>query len=226
MRGSSVVLSMCALAGVLATSGAVTAQEATPAARPERATIEPCTAEPRPVDELLAIWFDASGAVLTTPAPPEPIPDFSSLPEGSGVDETTLAAIIETTQNWISCIEYSSQPVRGFSYMTDRFLTQFGPDASDPAQDTPDELRALLEEQFIGTPVVPSSGEVASPLLGPRRERVLDDGRVGAVWSLGGNRFFFIYTQVDGRWLIDDAIAILEPAGTPVAGTPAATPPA
>lgn len=226
MRGLSVVVPMCAMAGMVLAAPVAGAQEATPAARPERATIEPCTAEPRPVDELLAIWYDASGAILATPAPPAPIPDLASIPEGSAVDEATLAAITETTHNWISCIEFSSQPVRGFSYMTDRFLTQFGPDATNPAQDTPDKLRALLEEQFIGTPVVPASGEVPSPLVGPRRERTLDDGRVGAVWSIRGNRFFFIYTQVDGRWLIDDAIDILDPAGTPIAGTPAAATPA
>lgn len=221
MRGLRLIMPACAIVGTLVVPISSGAQEATPEATPAaRALIEPCTAEPRNLDALLALWFGPAGEPLATPAPAEPITDTATLPEGSRADEATIQAITETTQSWISCMEYSSQPVRGFSYMTDNFLAQFGPDLADPTQDSADEVRAALETQFVGTPVAPPSGQVISPLVGPRRARMLDDGRVGAIWSLGGNRFFFLYTQVDSRWLIDDAIDILETEGTPVAGTP------
>jgi hypothetical protein len=151
------------------------------------------------------------------------IADPGAIPEGTRADDATVQAITELTQGWISCMEFAGQPIRGFSYMSDNMLVQFAPDTTDPAQDSPDKVRATLEAQLAATPVVDvSSGDVISPLVGPRRARMFDDGRVGAIWSLGGNRYFFLYTQVDGRWLIDDAIDILETEGTPVAGTPVA----
>lgn len=221
MRGFRFFVPACVIAGSLLASpgGGGSAQEATPPARVYLAT---CTAEPRNIDEVLAVWFDPSGAPAATPGPPQAFVDVSAVPEGTRVDEATEQAITETTQNWISCMQFAGQPVRGFSYMTDNLLIEFAPDTTDPAQDSPDKVRATLEAQLAATPVVDvSGGDVPSPLVGPRRARTLEDGRVGAIWSLGGDRYFFYYTLVDGRWLIDDAIDILEYEGTPVAATPA-----
>lgn len=218
MRGLRFIVPACVVVLAIGAAPAGSAQEATP---PARAMLQPCSAEPRNPDEILAVWFDASGASAATPAPARAIPDASILPEGTRADDATVQAITETTHSWISCMEFAGQPIRGFSYMTDNLLTQFAPDISDPAQDSADEVRAALDAQLAATPVVDvSSGDVVSPLVGPRRARMLDDGRAGAIWSLGGNRYFFVYTLVDGRWLIDDAIDILETEGTPVAGTP------
>jgi hypothetical protein len=211
-------LPACLLVVTIAAPSVVGAQDATPSAR---APLPPCTAEPRDVGAMVALWFDASGAPLATPFPAQPIIDVATLPEGERPDDATVAAITETTQNWFSCLGVSGQIARAANYMTDNFLVQFGPDLTKPEQDTAEEVRATLDAQLAATPVAtPESGEMVSPMVGPRRPRLLSDGRVGAIWVLRGNRFFFIYKQVDGKWLIDDAINIIEPVGTPAA-TPA-----
>jgi hypothetical protein len=194
------------------------AQDATPA---PRVPVPPCTAEPRPLDQLLALWFDAAGTPLATPPSAPPIVDLATLPAGERPDDATMAAITETTQNWYSCLGAYAQLARAASFTTDHFISQFGPDLTNQEQDSAQEVQALLEAQLAATPVAaPEQGELLSPLVGPRRARVLDDGRIGAIWALHGQRYFFIYKQVDGKWLIDDAITIAEPAGTPVAATP------
>jgi hypothetical protein len=221
MRGlRSIVPAFLMLGATLAPFSAA-AQDATPpageASPGPRAMLKPCNAEPRDVEQVVAIWFNPAGTPLATPQPAAPITDLEALPAGERPDEATVQAITETTLDWFSCLQFSGQPSRAFGFMTDHLLAQFGPDLSNPAQNTAEAIRAALEAQMAATPV---PNEVVSPLVGPRRARVLDDGRVGAVWALRGNRFFLIYKQVDGKWLIDDAINVIEPAGTPVAATP------
>jgi hypothetical protein len=199
------------------------AQDATPA--PDEASPVPrmmlpqCTAEPGDIKKALALWFNAAGTPQATPVMAAPITDLEALPQGERPDDATEKAITDTTLNWFSCLEVSGQPARAYSYMTDHFLAQFGPDLTNPAQNSSEKVRAALEQQLAGTPV-PTTG-MESALVGPRRARVLDDGRVGAVWSLHGNRFFLVYKQVDSKWLIDDAIDVVDVMGTPVAATPA-----
>jgi hypothetical protein len=206
------------LALALAGPAIAGAQEATPA---PRVTVPPCTAEPRPLDQLVALWFDANGAPLGTPPAAPAIVDVATLPTGPRPDDATVAAITEATQNWYSCLGAYAQLARAASFTTDHFISQFGPDLTNQEQDSAPEVQALLEAQLAATPAAaPEGGELLSPMSGPRRVRTLDDGRIGAIWALHGTRYFFIYKQVDGKWLIDDAITIVEPAGTPVAGTP------
>lgn len=205
---------------VLALAGpaVAAAQDATPA---PRVPVPACTAEPRPPDQLVALWFDAAGTPLGTPPSAPPIVDMATLPTGPRPDEATIAAITETTQSWYSCIGAYTQLARAASFTTDNFISRFGPDLTNQAQDTAPEVQALLEAQLAATPAAPpKDGELLSPLVGPRRERMLEDGRIAAIWALHGTRYLFIYTQVDGKWLIDDAITVVEPAGTPAAGTP------
>jgi hypothetical protein len=57
-------------------------------------------------------------------------------------------------------------------------------------------------------------------LAGPRKAHMLDDGRVAAVWSYGGNKLSIIYAQDGERWLIDEVIDIVEADAAPAA-TPA-----
>ena len=214
------VIPACLLAVMLAGPIQALAQEGTP--EPDM-VIPRCTAEPRDIDAMIALWFEPSGTPAATPAPAPAIPDVDALVEGSPVDDATVAAITDTTLEWLSCVEVAGQYARGFSQVTDRLLAQFGPDFTDPTQDSPEEVRALLEGQLAATPV--PGAELATtlpPVVGPRKPRLLDDGRVGAIWSFGGDRVFLVYQQQeDGRWLIDDAVDILDPVGTPEA-TPAA----
>jgi hypothetical protein len=202
---------ICAL-----TSGSAAAQDATPATGTPVPEPVACTAEPRDIDALLAFWFDPSGAPAATPVMNPPIADDAAI-EGRRADDATELAITETTLSFVYCVEVAGQYARGLSFVTDDLLAQLGPDVTNPAQDSPAELRALLEGQLQGTPI---AGEEPSarmpPMAGPRKVRVLEDGRVAAGWSWRGDKVLFIYEQVGDRWLIDEVIDIIEAAATPV----------
>ncbi|MCA9880258.1 MAG: hypothetical protein KC442_20830 [Thermomicrobiales bacterium] len=204
---------LCALT-LLTTSAR--AQDATPAAT-QKAKPTSCDVEPRALDELVALWFDDTGALVATPAAAMLVEDEATLPDGKKPDQADLAAIDETTRQWLYCIDIAAQYARGFNLMTDDLVRQFGPDTTNPDQDTPDEVRALLEAQLAGTPMPGAESAVRLPALaGPRKPRLLDDGRIGAIWSIGGDRVFLLYRNVDGAWLIDEALDLPEAA----AGTP------
>lgn len=199
------------------------AQDATPAAGSD-AQPTSCDAEPRDLDELVALWFDESGNVAATPAAAMMIEDEATLPDGSKPEDADLAAIGETTRQWLYCINIAGDYARGFNLMTDNLASQYGPDTTSPDQDTPEEVRALLEAQAVGTPVAGTEGQLRLPALaGPRKPRLLEDGRIGAIWSIGGDRVFLLYKNEDGTWLIDEATDLIDPvAGTPTAeATPA-----
>jgi hypothetical protein len=218
MRAVRYLVPGCLMVVMLAAPVRAVAPEGTP--EPDL-TLPRCTVEPRDADATVALWFDASGKAAATPTAVAPI-DAETLIEGGPVDDATLAAITDVTEQWLSCMEVAHQYLRGFSLVTDRILAQFGPDVTNPAQDTPEEVRALLEQQLEATPAAGEERVTSlTPFVGPRKARTLDDGRVGAIWSFGGDRVFLVYQkQDDGKWLIDDVVDIIDTAGTPVA-TPA-----
>jgi hypothetical protein len=199
------------------------AQDATPAAGSD-AQPASCDAEPRELDELVALWFDESGAAVATPAMAMMVEDESTLPDGPKPEDADVTAIEEITHQWLYCINIAGQYARGFNLMTDNLVLQFGPDTTNPDQDTPEEVRALLEAQAAATPAPETEGQLRLPALaGPRKARLLEDGRIGAIWSIGGDRVFLVYKNEDGTWLIDEATDLADPvAGTPTAeATPA-----
>lgn len=219
MRTMRYLIPGCLMAATLAMPIQGLAQEGTP--EPDM-TLPLCTAEPRDIDEMIALWFDASGTPAATPAMSAPVLDPEALPEGVRVDDATVTAISDVTKEWLSCMEVAGQYARGFSLLSDQLLAQFAPDLTDPAQDTPEEVKARLEGQLAGTPIAGTETIRVPLVVGPRKPRLLDDGRVGAIWSLGGDRVYLVYKQQeDGSWLIDEAADIIEPVGTPEA-TPAA----
>jgi hypothetical protein len=190
------------------------AQDASPAAG--AAGQMACTAEPRDIDEMLALWFNAEGTPAATPTMAEPVSDAAALPQGSAPDQATLDAITATTQGFIECLVVEGQYARGFSYFTDHALSQLGPDVTNPEQDTPEKVRAALENQLAGTPIAGEEGMgQMPPVTGPVDARMLPDGRAGAIWSLQGDAIFLVYKQQDNRWLIDDVVDIIEGESTP-----------
>jgi hypothetical protein len=106
--------------------------------------------------------------------------------------------------------------------MTDDLARQFGPDVSSPDQDTPEEVRALLEAQLAGTPVADEPGmeQGASTDVGRGRDiRVLEGGRVGGVWTIESDAAFIVLEQQDDHWLVDEVIDIVEDNAA-MSGTP------
>ena len=220
MRYRRALLATCGLTLSLSLVTPLTslAQDATPAAGSD---VQPtsCDAEPRDLDELLVLWFDEAGNAAATPAVAMTIEDEATLPDGSKPEDADIAAIEETTRQWLYCMNIAGDYARGFSLMTDNLVSQYGPDTTNPAQDTPEEARALLEAQAAATPVAGTEGQLRLPALaGPRKPRTLEDGRIGAIWSIGGDRVFLMYKNEDGTWLIDEAVDLADP----VTGTPAA----
>src|SRR5690606_27484175 len=108
--------------------------------------------EPRDLDELLALWFDEAGSPAATPTAGAVIIDEAALPEGTKPEDADLAEIDETTRQWLYCMNIAGDFARGFNLMTDNLASQFGPDITNPDQDSPEEARAVLEAQAAATP--------------------------------------------------------------------------
>ena len=159
MRNRRALLATCGLTLSLSLVTPLTslAQDATPAAG---ASAQPtsCDAEPRDLDELMALWFDESGSAAATPAAAMMIEDEATLPDGSKPEDADIAAIDEITRQWLFCMNIAGDYARGFNLMTDNLVSQYGPDITNPDQDTPDEARALLEAQ----------GSRPTPVAGPK----------------------------------------------------------
>ncbi len=134
-----------AASGVLAATmlTAVTpalAQDASPAAG---ATGASCTVEPRDIEELVGFYFAAEGTPMATPAATT-VDTEAELPQGEPVDPAVEEAVNATVTELIACFD-AGQYARAFALMTDDLARQFGPDLSNPDEDTPEEVRALLE---------------------------------------------------------------------------------
>jgi hypothetical protein len=193
------------------------AQNASPAAG---ASGTACTAEPRDVEELIGFYFSPEGTPLATPTTTT-VESEAELPQGKPVDPAVEEAVNATVTELIACFN-AEQYARAFALMTDDMARQFGPDVSNPDEDTPAEVRALLEAQLAGTPVAdePGTEQAASTEIGRGHDiRVLDGGRVGGIWTIYGDTVFFVLEQQDNRWLIDELIDIAED-DTTTSGTP------
>ena len=192
------------------------AQDASPAAG---ATGGGCTVEPRDVEELIGFYFGPEGTPLATPTAAT-VQSEAELPQGEPVDPAVEEAVNATVAELFACFD-AGQYARGFALMTDDLARQFGPDVNNPDEDTPEEVRALLEAQLAGTPVVDEPGmeQGASTDVGRGRDiRALEGGRVGGVWTIQGDAVFFVLEQQDNRWLVDEVIDIVDNAAA--SGTP------
>jgi hypothetical protein len=205
-----------AITATMAVAAPVAAQDATPA---EDTVGGGCTAEPRAIDELVGLYFDPQGMPAATPTP-EIAATEANLPAGESVDPEVEAQLNAVLTQIFTCFE-AGQYARAFNLMTDDLARQFGPDVSNPDEDTAEEVQALLEAQLTGTPIAEAETEegLAAADVGQGRDfRMLDDGRVGGIWTAQGESVFVVFEQQDGRWLADAFVGIADAAA---AGTPA-----
>ena len=204
-------------ATMLTTAMPVVAQDASPAAGAGGAA---CPVEPRDVDELIGFYFGPEGTPLATPAATT-VESEAELPQGEPVDPAVEEGVNATVAQLFACFD-AGQYSRAFALMTDDLARQFGPDVNSPDEDTPEEVRALLEAQLAGTPVVDEPGmeQGAATDIGHGREiRTLEGGRVGGVWTIQGDSAFVVLEQQDDRWLVDEVIDIVEDDAE-MSGTP------
>jgi hypothetical protein len=190
------------------------AQEATPAAADST-----CTVAPRDVEELVGFYFSPEGTPLATPASAS-VDAETQLPSGEPVDAETAAAVNAVVAELAACFD-AGQYARALALMTDDLARQTGPDPSNPDEDTPEEVRALLEAQLAGTPTAGEPGlDGAATDAGQGRDlRLLNGGQVGGIWTIEGDAVFLVFAHQDDRWLIDEIVDIIEddlaPEGTP-----------
>jgi len=212
ITGSGVLVATTLMAAMPAV-----AQDASPTAG---ANGSACTVEPREVDELVDLYFGSEGTPLATPSATA-VNSEAELPQGDPVDPAVEEAVNSTVTELIACFD-AGQYARAFALMTDDLARQTGPDVSSPDEDTPEEVRALLEAQLAGTPVADEPGmeQGASTDVGLGRDiRVLEGGRVGGVWTIEGDAAFIVLEQQDDRWLVDELIDIVEDDAA-MSGTP------
>ena len=215
---SSLVVSAVVGSFLVGSVRSVAAQDASPMAGTTAGTA--CTVEPRSVDELLPLWFGPEGSPAATPTSSASVQSEADLPQGTPADDATVAAINATLHEVFACFD-AGQYARAFALMTDNAVSQFGPDVSNPDEDTPEEVRVLLEAQNA---VTPAAGDESPPpgsqtvISDARDARVLPDGRVGAIFESEGDAVFAVFQQSGDRWLLDDIVDI-EEQGTPAAGS-------
>lgn len=179
------------------------AQEASPA------SVQPgpfCGVTPQAVDELIARAFPLGTPAALSAAAFVSVAE-SELPVGELADAALSAAADQVVQAWMVCY-LGGEAARLFALMTDKldavFLQHF---LSLPTSDSPEELRRVLESGLGGPLIFASTSALATP---GRDIRMLDDGRVGGIWTVEGDHAFIILAQQDDAWLVDEIIDIAE----------------
>ena len=206
---------MAIVAGVLLTisvGNRVGAQDASPVAiTPGVVPASECTAAPLPIDFL--------GILVTTPVPDEPYTPLTSVPAGTAPDAQTQAEITAAVRQFVACSN-SGDVLRGLALLDDAYLRR----ALDPqgALD-PETANSLVES--IATPYAMSDDQLIA-LLAIHEMVQTPDGTVAVVVETDGginnpdgtDVDLLIFKQIDGRWLIVDAVSDIddvEAANTP-----------
>lgn len=192
----------------------VGAQDGTPSTG--RVVVDVCAVEPRPTDELLAIWYDAEGTPVATPLPPAPVGSAADLPAGSAADPPDIVGMSAAAQEWVACFN-NGDFARYYALLTDDLVRQQGPEPGE----SPAEARAFLEEAPEAVP-----DEERLSISAARDPRSLPDGRFGALFALdysagGSVDLFIVFERGDDRFLLAEIIEVGAADGTPVARTPA-----
>ena len=186
------------VATALGVASAALAQEATPSAGAAECTVEP-------YDLTTAIQLGEGTPIAA--ASPEATP--TERPTGQPADEATVAAVTETIEQFVGCFNLGYQ-LRIIVLFTPAYLQTF------LAQDeslTAEEISDLNEAAARESPDEPLAADQQTVIHSIGEVEVLDDGRVIAT-VIGDDRseeggpspIYFIFAEVDGRYLIDGVI--------------------
>lgn len=186
----SIALSVFALTG----STAFAAQQSTPSAGQDIPAASECTVQPRPEEELRALFRE----VAATPLPESVETSRSEAPTGTPADERTVAEINATWRMFVACLNAGDQ-ARMFALYSDEMVRRqlvvdigFGvtEDALfDFLAATPSPLPSGQGDQFVPfTDVL-----------------VLSDGRVAAIGPGDqGKSTVRIFARQGDHWIIDE----------------------
>lgn len=226
MRRVSLLL---ALLAALVLGGAVAAQDGTAIVLPDGLPVTPdpseCTVEARSIDDLLAEYgatpvaaTPSVGEAASPAASPATGPAAFTLPAGEPADGPAVEAITATLRELLACANTGNFLVF-FEFITEDLAEEFT--AEPISQEEVDFLRGTL-------PALPP--EQYGTLVDVREATLLPDGRVGALVDTifpeegpGVQTDWFVFEEVDGRWLIDEIVEDLEGQYPPTeTATPAA----
>jgi hypothetical protein len=183
---AAVSLALIAAWWLLGTVARVSAQSS-----PEAVPPRECLVAPRTRQEMASLLADPSTAT------PAATTAGQTLPTGEPVTTETAAAMEQVVQMWLAC-QNAGEPLRAWSLFSDGYLFRL---LSRQGGLSGEAYRALA------TPA-PVTVEPAV-IVAIEGDRLLPDGRFGATVTVSypsvpmPKRFFFYFTQVGGRLLID-----------------------
>jgi len=192
------------MAAMLVT-GPVLAQESTPEAdgteNPRLVAPSECVAEPRTYEDIAAI-LDLEGAGVPAPAMTQITP-----PLGEIADAETSISIKEAARQVLACFNAGDIP-RAAGLMTEN-----GVKRAYWGLTIDQENRELARTRIAAEPQ-PRTEEALIRLITVTDVSTLPDGRVAAFVVLnepllppaGPETLLFIFSNQDGRWLVDDFI--------------------
>jgi hypothetical protein len=158
---------------------------------PEAIPMEECIVAPRTRQEIAVLLADPNTAT------PAPTTSGQTLPAGEPVTAETALAMEQVVQMWLTC-QNAGEPLRAWSLFSDGYLFRLLSRQGGLSG------KAYRE---LATPA-PVAAE-AAVILVIEGARLLPDGRLGATVTVSypsvpmPKRFFFYFTQVGGRLLID-----------------------
>lgn len=170
----------------------------------------------------LVVSTTIASTPVASPTAPEAIgtPSPFTLPDGSPADASTTAAISKRVVELAACINAEN---------TLGFYGQFSPDSVRQQLAGQDITDADVDALAAITPVASPSDRWVT-VIDIRDATILPDGRVGALVdtlfpfvSDDIQTDYFIFANIDGRWLIDTVVENLETVYPPTAklATPA-----
>ena len=194
---------------VLGSTVADAAKGPTLATPPGTPTSEPCRVVPRSA----AFFQELATTAAARPPSPTASPAPLILPEGDPVTAETVVAITATMEAVVACSN-AGDFARTAALFTDDFWRR--------------EVRfagaAVSVANTVASPPAPVSTEQRERLVDIWGERILPDGRVGALVVLSRpsdavtDADFVVFEKVNDRWLVDEVITgIAEVRGTPEA---------